>query len=74
MKAITEHFGLEEAIERAINAGCDILVFSNNIDEFNPGIVAEVVDIVHRLVDQGKISESRIRESYERIMNVKETL
>jgi beta-N-acetylhexosaminidase len=74
MKAITEHFGLEEAIEKSINAGCDILVFSNNIDAFNPDIVANVVDIIHDLVDEGKISESRIRESYERIMNVKEGL
>ncbi|MDA3818483.1 MAG: glycoside hydrolase family 3 protein [Prolixibacteraceae bacterium] len=74
MKAITEHFGYKEAIEKAINAGCDILVFSNNIDTFNPGVVADVVDIIHNLVDEGKISESRIRESYERIMNVKETL
>jgi beta-N-acetylhexosaminidase len=74
MKAITEHFGFEEAIERAINAGCDILVFSNNIDAFNPDIVANVVDIIHDLVDEGKISENRIRESYERIMEVKQNL
>src|SRR5690606_24668153 len=31
MHAITKHYGLEEAIRMAINAGIDILTFSNNI-------------------------------------------
>jgi beta-N-acetylhexosaminidase len=74
MKAIADHYGLEEAIEKAINAGCDILVFSNNISTFNENIVAEAVQIIKNKVSKGTISEERIRQSYDRIMKLKEKL
>jgi len=74
MKAITEVYGLTEAIRLAINAGCDILVFSNNIDTYNPDIVPQVIDIIHNLVDQGLISKERIRQSYNRIIALKQSI
>lgn len=74
MGAITEHFGREESIERAINAGCDILVFSNNISTFNENVVGETIGMIHRLVNEGKISEERINQSYEKILKAKESL
>jgi beta-N-acetylhexosaminidase len=74
MEAISEEYGLEEAIMRAINAGCDILVFSNNTNEYNSEIVPEAVSIIHNLVDQGKISKERIKQSYDRIANLKKSL
>ncbi|MCF8360266.1 MAG: glycoside hydrolase family 3 protein [Prolixibacteraceae bacterium] len=74
MKAITEQYGQEEAIGLAINAGCDILVFSNNISEYNPDVVPDVVSIILELVDKGKISEQRIDQSYERIMLLKSNI
>ncbi len=74
MGAIADHYGLEEAIEKAINAGCDILVFSNNIATFNENVVSETIALIRRLVDEEKISEDRIDQSYQRILKVKETL
>jgi len=74
MGAIADNYGQEEAIEKAINAGCDILVFSNNISVFNEEVVSETVSIIHKLVDEGKISKERIRQSYNRIMKLKEGL
>lgn len=74
MKAITQEYGQEEALMRAINAGCDILVFSNNIDKYNAEIVPEAISIVHKLVDEGKISRERIKESYNKIIKLKESL
>lgn len=71
MQAITSNYGLEEAIEKAINAGCDILVFSNNISTYNSTIVPEVVGIIKKLVSEGKITDKRIRESYDRIIKLK---
>jgi beta-N-acetylhexosaminidase len=74
MQAITRHYGLEEAIRLAINAGVDILCFSNNIQ----GSEARTVDVVHRIirnfVDNGTISRQRIDESYRRIMHLKNRL
>lgn len=74
MNAISKFFGLEEAICLAINAGVDVLVFSNNIDSYNLDIVKDAIDIIVRLVGEGKISDERISEAYERIVSAKQLL
>ena len=74
MNAISKFFGLEEAICLAINAGVDVLIFSNNIDSYNPDIVKDAIDIIVRLVGEGKISAERIEQSYQRIVDVKNKL
>ncbi len=71
MGAITDHFGQEEAIEKAINAGCDILVFSNNISTYNEEIVPETVALIKKMIVDGKITKERIEQSYDRIMKLK---
>lgn len=70
MGAIVNQYGREKAIEMAINAGNDILVFGNNLS-FDANRGEEVNKTIVRLVHQGKIKRSRIRESYNRIMNMK---
>ncbi|HMB15983.1 MAG TPA: glycoside hydrolase family 3 protein [Pelovirga sp.] len=70
MKAITEHYGLDQAVQLALEAGIDILLFGNNLD-YDPEIVARVVHIIRDLVATGVICESRIDESYRRIMRLK---
>ena len=74
MNAISKFFGLEDAICLAINAGVDVLIFSNNIDSYNSDIVKDAIDIIVRLVGEGKISEERISEAYERIVSAKQLL
>lgn len=74
MNAIDNYFGFYTAIERAINAGVDVLIFSNNSGEYNPEIAQEAVDAIVWLVEEGEISESRIDESYDRIMALKASL
>ncbi len=73
MKAIADHYGLEAAVENAINAGVDIITFANNVT-FDPDIVPKVTSIIKRLIDEGKIPVSRIDESYNRIMAAKKKL
>ena len=73
MKAISDHYGLEQAIELAINAGVDILMFGNNV-VFNENIASEAMNIIEKLVRNGKITEDRVDESYRRIMKMKETI
>jgi beta-N-acetylhexosaminidase len=72
MKAITLHYGLEKAVELGINAGLDVLIFSNNIQTSEERTVDTVHQIIKNLVEEGKISEQRINESYRRIMALKE--
>ena len=71
MHAITEHFGLEKAIELGINAGLDVIIFSNNIQNSEDRTVDVVHKIIKEMVDNGTIAQSRIDESYNRIKNLK---
>ncbi len=72
MKAIRAYYGLETAIERAIMAGCDILIFANN-SVFEEDIAARAVATIKKLVQKGAISADRISDSYRRIKKLKET-
>lgn len=72
MNAISKAFGFENAIEMAINAGVDILLFGNNVhpDE-QPANATQVHRIIKQLVLNGRISRQRIDESYLRISHLK---
>jgi len=74
MHAITLHYGLDEAIKLAVNAGVDIMCFSNNIQGSEERTVDKVHTIIRQFVNQGIISASRIDESYRRVMKLKERL
>ncbi|MEM9361910.1 MAG: glycoside hydrolase family 3 N-terminal domain-containing protein [Bacteroidota bacterium] len=83
MRAISNFYNFEEALEKAILAGVDVLLISNNaapcqhdVDDcteipFDPNIAKKAIDHIMILVEEGKISESRIEESYQRIMKLK---
>ena len=70
MGAIANKYGMETAIEMAINAGNDILVFGNNLT-FDKNRGRDVNETIVKLVKNGKIKKSRIKESYHRIMKLK---
>jgi beta-N-acetylhexosaminidase len=74
MHAIAKHYGLEEAIKLAINAGVDIMTFSNNIAGSNQRTVAKVHSVIREMVESGEISKKRIDESYKRIITMKSRL
>ncbi len=73
MKAITDHYGLEQSITMAINAGADMLIFGNQLsDKFQDP--EEIIDIIEYQVQTGKIKRDRIEESYGRIVSFKERI
>ena len=74
MGAITKNFGLKESIIYAINAGVDVLIFSNNQlykDQVKPD---EVISIIEDGVRNGEISLLSINESFRRIHNLKKKI
>ncbi|HPO68181.1 MAG TPA: glycoside hydrolase family 3 N-terminal domain-containing protein [Candidatus Pacearchaeota archaeon] len=72
MGAISKNYGFEESIIKAINAGNDILLFSNNSsNNYDKDLGYKVTDIIYDAVKNGQISEQRIFESSERIYNLK---
>lgn len=73
MKAISDHYGLEQALVLAINAGADMLMFGNALSEKNQD-PAQLIDIIEAKVNSGAISKQRIDEAYQRILKLKRTL
>lgn len=71
MKAISGYYGLKDAIIRAINAGCDIVLLANNSKEFDKDLSYKVYDIIYQAVKDGKISKQRIIESSNRVYELK---
>lgn len=71
MGAIAEHYSLGGAVERAINAGVDMIIIGNNGPIFEPDLTSRTIDLIFRAVCEGRISRARIAEAYERIMTMK---
>lgn len=71
MKAIADHYGLETSVKLAILAGVDMLVFANHVLEKDVVPVEKLFNLIKQLVQSGEISEERIRQSYQRIMDFK---
>lgn len=72
MGAIVNNYGYDEAIIKAINAGCDILIISNNGTTYDEKAPYDAVDIIYKAVKNGQISEQQINDSYNRIQTLKE--
>jgi beta-N-acetylhexosaminidase len=70
MKAISKHFGLEEAVIRAIDAGTDVLMVTNT-PKYDPDLPVKIIAMVRQAVEQGRIQESTIQASWQRIRRAK---
>lgn len=70
MKAITDHYTYEEAIELSINAGVDIII-QGNTASYNPDIMKLTVQIIKDLIESGRLTLERIDESFLRLMRLK---
>jgi beta-N-acetylhexosaminidase len=71
MHAISKQYGLAQSIKLAIQAGVDVLVFSNNIKGADNRTAEEIHGTIKQLVNSGQISPERIDQSYQRIMRLK---
>jgi beta-N-acetylhexosaminidase len=71
MQAISNNFGLKESMQKAIIAGVDVLMFSNNIPGIKDYSPSNIHRIIKELVINGKIAPERIDKSFNRIMEMK---
>jgi beta-N-acetylhexosaminidase len=74
MGAITQRYGFKEALIRAVNAGCDMLIVSNNGSVYNEKAPYEAVAIIAAAVKSGEIPMQRIMDSNQRIETLKKAL
>lgn len=73
MAAVSARHNLPEAVEKAVLAGVDILVFGNNL-AYDEKIVPRVLAILRDLLRRGIIDEARIDASWRRIQKLKDSL
>lgn len=73
MGAIIKRYELEEIIVAAINAGCDILQFSDPLD-IDQDLPQRFNEIVQQAIENDQIDPQRIHESYARIIDLKSRL
>lgn len=73
MKAITETYGLEEAVCFALAAGVDMIIVGNNL-KYDPDILKKLISAVLQAVQEKKISKERIQQAWKRVQHVKETI
>ncbi len=71
MGAIVNNYGFDEAIVRSISAGCNMLIVSNNGTSYDEKAPYKAVNAIFKAVRAGKIQESAIDESYDKIQNLK---
>ncbi len=71
MQAISAQYSIEDAIFKSMDAGVDVLMFSNNIRGVGNYSPDNIHSIMKKLVLSGRISTAQIEASYRRVMNLK---
>jgi beta-N-acetylhexosaminidase len=73
MGAVRDEYSLEERVIKSVNAGTDVIVFSNE-KSHDPELGMKVHTIMSDAVKDGRISRARIEQAYGRIMLLKRRL
>ena len=69
--AISSYYGFEDSLVLAINAGCDLLIVSNNGAAYDETLPYRALDAIYKAVKNGRIKLSSILISNERIKTLK---
>lgn len=72
MGAMTSRYSEEEMIQRAIEAGADMLCLSNNGATYDPDIVPRTIEMILQMVKDGRLTANRIHASATRITRLSE--
>jgi beta-N-acetylhexosaminidase len=68
MGAIQDKYGSGDAAVLALNAGNDMLIFSNNITTYDDNLMYTVRDAIFAAVKDGTLPASRIDEAYAHVL------
>lgn len=67
MGAIAQHYGLEDAAVRALGAGVDVLLISQNTGRVDDRAAERVVAAITRAIAEGKLSETAVTAAVHRV-------
>lgn len=70
MGAIVQQYSFEKAVRMAVLAGADLLCLSNNGGTYDVDMVPRAVKVIKQMVEDGTVSEERIRQSAERVRSL----
>jgi beta-N-acetylhexosaminidase len=73
MKAISDRWGFEEAVQMAVVAGVDLVIVGNNLIR-EKNVVSRGVAAIEELLDSGRISEHTVRSSLNRVSVLKKKI
>jgi beta-N-acetylhexosaminidase len=73
MRAITEKYGLEEAVCQSLAAGIDMIIIGNNLD-YDPEVLQRIIPAVILAVKENKIPETRLHSAWQRVRKLKDQL
>lgn len=73
MGAVSRQFGYEEAVARSLAAGVDLLALANQTT-YEDDITERTVQLIVELVRCGRLPESRVFESAERVQRLRQRL
>lgn len=71
MGAITKNYGFKEALVLSVNAGVDMLIISSNTSDSQGFVFDRALKALVEAVKSGEISQQRVDEAYERIIEFK---
>ncbi|MFR9523929.1 MAG: glycoside hydrolase family 3 N-terminal domain-containing protein [Rikenellaceae bacterium] len=71
MKAITDHYGLDEAITLGLNAGVDLFIIGGNIKREDYNVVDKFISIIESGIAEGKITMERLDQAVKRVEELK---
>ena len=74
MGAIRKNYSLREIVVYSINAGVNILLFSNNIYGKDENLSSKIKKIIKEEITLGNIKIQDIENSYQKIMKLKQNL
>jgi beta-N-acetylhexosaminidase len=74
MGAIIKHYGLEEAAIKALAAGVDVLLVSQNTKKGEAFAAERIVAAIHRAVADGGLSRSRVSSALEHVRALRSRL
>ena len=72
MGAITNAYSFDEKIVRALQAGNDMLILSNNIKTYDKDVVIKARSAVEKALQDGTLEWSQIVDSYNKIQALKQ--
>jgi beta-N-acetylhexosaminidase len=73
MKAITDHYTLEEQVELFLDSSMDIILFGNNLD-YDENIANKIFELIYNKAQNDVEMQNRIDASFNRILNLKKNL